>query len=324
MPVSESDHTSPPIPHAAGLHRLLCMGLLMALSLAAPVQATPLTLVEVAEDSYALIGPLGNRDPENLGNNANFGFIVTAEGVVLIDPGGSHRGAAAIAEAIAGVTAQPVRLVINTGGQDHRWLGNAYFKARGARILASAAAVADQRARARDQLFVLNRLIGAEGLEGTEAVHADETFEARKVLEFGGVRIELHHAGPAHTPGDAFVWLPQRGVLFSGDIVYVQRMLGVIEVSDSRNWLAAFAAIEALSPAVLVPGHGAVTDLAQARADTRDYLSFLRERVGAFMAAGGGIEGVGRIDQSRFAYLENYETLQGRNAQQVYAQMEWE
>ena len=80
----------------------------------------------------------------------------------------------------------------------------------------------------------------------------------------------------------------------------------------------------ALEPRVIVPGHGRVTDLDRARADTYDYLDFLRKSVREFMDAGGGIESVGSIDQSRFEYLENFDTLKGRNAQRVYSELMWE
>jgi len=286
--------------------------------------ASALQLHKLSDHVYAIVGPYGNRTRENLGNNATFGVVVTTQGVVLIDPGGSYRGAAAIGEVIRQVTDEPVTVVINTGGQDHRWLGNAYFKERGARIIASAAAVADQRSRLQDQMFMLGNLIGVDGLEGTEPVYADETFTGQMRLKVGEISFELKHVGPAHTPGDSLIWLPEQQIVFSGDVVYVGRLLGVIPVSDSRNWITAFDTMGALEPKVVIPGHGPPTDLAAAKADTLDYLSFLRETVGTFMDSGGDISQVGKLDQSRFAYLANFELLSGRNAQQVYQHMEWE
>jgi glyoxylase-like metal-dependent hydrolase (beta-lactamase superfamily II) len=214
--------------------------------------------------------------------------------------------------------------VINTGGQDHRWLGNGYFKQRGARIIASAAAVTDQKARQQDQLIMLGNLIGSKALEGTETVYADETFDDTRSFSLGGVRFELIHVGPAHTPGDSLVWLPKEQIVFSGDVVYVGRLLGVTAHSDSRKWIAAFKTMADLKPRVIIPGHGPATDLARARADTLDYLVYLRQTVGKFMASGGDITRVGKLEQSRFKYLENFELLSGRNAQQLYQQMEWE
>jgi glyoxylase-like metal-dependent hydrolase (beta-lactamase superfamily II) len=287
-------------------------------------EAPQLELVTVVDDVYAIVGPLENRTPENLGNNATFGVVVTGEGVVLIDPGGTAKGAAAIERVIRRVTGKPVKVVINTGGQDHRWLGNSHFKAGGARIIASERAVTDQKTRAQDQFFVLGNLVGEDGLEGTDAAQATETFDDAMSFTLGGTTFELRHAGHAHTSGDSFVWLPDRKVVFTGDIVYVERMLAVSEFSASKTWIGAFEAIAALDPEHVVPGHGRPTDLATARADTYDYLVFLRHAVADFREQARGIENIGALDQSRFGYLENFDILAGRNAQRVYDELEWE
>ena len=309
-------------PLIAGATALI--GLLLAATAGAAGGAQALRLEAVNDRVYAVVGPLGSRSPENLGNNATFGFVVTEEGVVLVDSGGGYRGAAAIDEVVKRVTDRPIRVVINTGGQDHRWLGNGYFKARGARIIASEAAVADQRARLQDQMFMLGSLVGEEALAKTEAVYADETFEESHRFTLGGTLFELRKVGPAHTPGDSIVWLPDEKVVFTGDIVFVDRMLGVRPHSSSRGWIDAFETMAAMEPQTVVPGHGPATDLAHARADTLDYLVFLRETVGEFMDAGGDISRIGDLDQSAFDYLANHEALAGRNAQQVYQEMEWE
>jgi len=297
----------------------------LALLIAVAAHADPALKVQKITDSvYALVGPFGNRSAENLGNNATFGFIVTDEGVILIDAGGSYMGATMIQAAIAEVTTQPVKIVINTGGQDHRWLGNGYFKAHGARIVSSRRAVEDHKARGRDQLMALNNLVGVQGMEGTVPVYADEVFDERLDITLGGVILELHHVGQAHTPGDLFAWLPAQSVMFSGDIVYVGRMLGVMPHSNSRAWIETFNAMAAFSPSVIVPGHGPASTLDEARADTLGYLLSLRGKISAFMEAGRGIEEVGTLDQSEFAHLVSYDELKGRNAQQVFQEMEWE
>ncbi len=299
------------------------LGLIGALAtLSTP--ATALETQRITDKVYALVGELGQRSSTNFGNNATFGVIITSAGVVLLDPGGSFEGARQVEQAIRRITDKPVVLVINTGGQDHRWLGNGYFKAKGARLLASRAAVADQRARASDQYNMLAQLIGEKALAGTEAVHAEETFETRHTLTLGDARLELYQPGAAHTPGDTIVWLPAERIAFAGDIVYVERLLGVGAMSNSRSWLKAFEALRALNPRIVVPGHGHAVPLATATADTYDYLVFLRQAVRAHLEAGRGIEDIGRIDQSRFARLQAYAELKDRNAQQLFQEMEWE
>jgi glyoxylase-like metal-dependent hydrolase (beta-lactamase superfamily II) len=282
-----------------------------------------LTVHDVTDGVWAIEGPAEQRNPENMGNNATFGLIETADGAVLVDPGGTWAGAQMLHDVVRGLTDQPVKYVVNTGGQDHRWLGNGYWQAQGATVIASAAAVADQKARGSMQLTMLSMLVG-DGLAGTEPAYADVTFDTAYMLELGGRQIEMHHTGGAHTPGDSIVWLPQSGTVFTGDIVYVGRILGVMEFSDSAAWLDSFAAIEALNPNHIIPGHGPLTTLSQAQADTRDYLQNLREKMRAYIDEGGDIIGSVDVDQATFSYLDQYDALSGRNAQAVFEQMEWE
>ncbi|OZB17581.1 MAG: hypothetical protein B7X55_06160 [Rhodobacterales bacterium 34-62-10] len=299
--------------------------LILAAALATPAicSAQALQVQPVADDVWAIVGETGQRSAANLGNNATFGLVVTADGAVLIDPGGSYKGAMALHEAIRTVTDQPVTHVINTGGQDHRWLGNGYWREQGAVIIASEAAVEDHKARASAQLSALAQFLG-DGLDGTEPAYADVTFESDHRLEIGGLGLEVMHRGPAHTLGDSFVWLEARDVMFTGDIVYVARILGNGPANNVKSWIGVFDAMAAFDPGHIVPGHGRATDLATARRDTYDYLVNLRTRIGALIDAGGDIMDAPAIDQSAWSYLEQFDSLAGRNAQATYEAMEWE
>jgi glyoxylase-like metal-dependent hydrolase (beta-lactamase superfamily II) len=283
-----------------------------------------LFLEKVVDDVYAIVGPLGNRTPVNLGNNATFGFVVTDDGVVLIDTGGTSKGAQRIHQVIQTVTDKPIKFVINTGGQDHRWLGNDYFKHQGAKVIASKQAVADQKRRLKDIFFMLGNTAGDKAMEGTVESYADIQFDDRYELTLGGVELHIVHPGPAHSPGDAYVWLPEQKVVFSGDIIYMDRLLSLMSFSSSKSWVRAFEAVEALQPEHVVPGHGKPTTLRAAKQATYGYLTMLRSKVGEFMEQGGMIQDVSKIDQSQYQDLENYELLKGRNVQQVYQEMEWE
>jgi len=161
-----------------------------------PVLASEnLTLQKVNDNIYAIVGDLTNRTPKNLANNATFGFVVTSEGVVLIDSGGTYNGAKAIHAVIKSVTDKAIVKVINTGGQDHRWMGNDYFKQLGAEIIASEAAVKDQKARLQDQFFRLSALVGDKEVELTTPVYAEKTFASKLAFKLGETEFEIHHAG---------------------------------------------------------------------------------------------------------------------------------
>ncbi|RLA06774.1 MAG: MBL fold metallo-hydrolase [Gammaproteobacteria bacterium] len=304
--------------------RLLVFGFLMLPLWQVVVADDSLSLQKVTENIYAIVGDLGNRSPDNLGNNATFGFVITKDGVVLIDSGGSYQGAGKIAKIIKNVTDKPVIYVINTGGQDHRWMGNGYFKKLGAKIIASEKAVEDQKLRTQDQFIVLGALIKDEGLKGTDAIYADQTFKQKLEIKIGGTSFLLYHAGQAHTPGDSFVYLVKQQVMFTGDIVYVDRMLGVGSQSNSKSWLQVFEKMAKHKIKHLIPGHGKVTTLQQAYKDTYDYLLFLRKSVATFIKNGKDITDINQIDQAKFNYLKNYQVISGKNVQQVFIEMEWE
>lgn len=288
------------------------------------VNADGLEIQKISDQIYAVVGEMDNRTPENFGNNATFGVVVTSKGVVLIDSGGTYLGAKALHEVIKQITNKPVVTVINSGGQDHRWLGNGYFKSLGAEIIANTKAVTDQKTRLQDQFFMLGNLVGIEGLKGTEAVYADKTFDDEYKFVSGGTEIEIYHAGQAHTPSDSFIWIPKERVMFAGGIVFTERILGVLDHSSSKDWIKAYEAMASFKPKHLVPGHGHATTMDQANSDTYDYLVFLREAIADFMDEGGDMSEISQVNQSRFKYLHSFDVLAGRNAQKVYSELEWE
>jgi len=299
------------------------MGVLLAFISLPSFAAHSLEIQQVGPGIYALVGELNQRSPDNYGNNSTHGVIITDEGVVLVDPGGSYQGAKQIHEAIKTLTDKPVKLVINTGGQDHRWLGNGYFKEHGATIITSEAALEDQHQRSDGQINSLSRLIG-KALEGTIPSYADETFESEKRLQFGGIDIELHHVGAAHTVGDSFVWLPEQKIMFSGDIVFTERALGTGPAKNVKSWISVFEVMAAYQPKIVVPGHGHATDLATATRDTHDYLVFLVENIGQMLEDGVDLQDATDLDQSQFSNLEVFTDISRKNAQAVYEQLEFD
>jgi glyoxylase-like metal-dependent hydrolase (beta-lactamase superfamily II) len=294
-----------------------------ALAMPTVAAADVLDIQPVTDDVWAIVGPTEQRGPENLANNATFGLVLTPEGAVLMDPGGSYKGAEMLHNAVRSITDKPVEYVINTGGQDHRWLGNGYWQEQGATVIASEAAVADHQARAQDQMIALSQFLG-DGLDGTEPVYADVTFETDYTLAFGGLSFEIMHRGAAHTPGDSFVWLDARDVMFTGDIVYVDRLLGNGPARDTDSWITVFEAMAGFGPGHIVPGHGRATDLATATRDTYDYLVNLRTQIAGLIEAGADIMEAPKIDQSAWSYLTQFDALAGRNAQATYEELEWE
>jgi len=287
---------------------------LVLLFMASAAQALQLDTVKVSDGVYALVGELNQRSPENLGLNLTTGFIVTDQGVIVIDTGGSWLGAQAIHNAIRKVTDKPIKWVINTGGQDHRWLGNGYFVEQGATIIAAEAGKKDMIARTAQQVDMASRWL-KDKFEGTHPVYPGQTFEKRYVMPVKDMRIELIYTGGAHTKGDIFVWLPERAIVFTGDAVFSQRLLG-IQPGLGLQWIKSLEYMrDTLKPRIVVPGHGMVTDLDTALHDSYDYLVLLRDYASKKIEEGAfdPVEAINGLDQSRFSYLKQYDQITFRN-----------
>ncbi len=285
--------------------------------------STGLKIEKINDYVYALVGETKQRSTQNLGNNSTHGVVLTKTGVIVIDSGASYLGARQIHQAIQTLTDKPITTVINTGGQDHRWLGNDYFKTLGANIIASEKTRNDQIARTDYHLNRLGNLIG-DSLKGTKPVYANTTFKQRKMLNISGVHLELYHFGGAHTLGDIFVWMPQEKIMFSGDIVFVQRALGTGPAKNIKSWIKVFEKMASFKPKHIIPGHGHTTNLVEATKDTYDYLVFLRDEVRKVIEEDGDIMQATDINQDAFKYLKNFEGIAGKNAQNAFVQLEFE
>jgi glyoxylase-like metal-dependent hydrolase (beta-lactamase superfamily II) len=278
---------------------------------------------QVTGNVYAIVGPLGQRSEANAGLNANYGFVVTGQGVVMIDSGASAHSAAMLEKAVKAVTQQPIRWVLNTGSQDHRWLGNDYFSRRGAQVHAQAATVQTQKASAEQQLAGLQRFVGDQ-LKGTQPGYATVVHAGPEAaVTLGGVQFQWVQTS-AHYPGDTLIHLPQASVTFTGDLVYVDRLLGVLPQSNVRKASQAFERLRALSPKHVVPGHGRVTDMAQAQKETGDYYRFLIDHIGA---AARNMDPLSEtLDKfaapAQFKHLQNFDELHRANMNRVFVDFE--
>lgn len=280
--------------------------------------------VEVIPHVFSAIGATAPPTYENAGHNNNLSFVVTDEGVVVVNSGASWQLAEALHAEIRAVTDQPVKLVINENGQGHAMLGNGYWAAQGVPILAHEEAAAEFADGAAQDLASLQNY-ARERAEGTVIAHPTETFTDRKVIEMGGVTFEVLHLGPAHSPGDTQVWLPQWSMMIAGDIAFHERMPPIFEGTCTSCWIETWdSALVPLAPTWVIPGHGHPTNLAQVQRYTRDYLLDLRAKIGAHLEEGGDLGGAYYVDQSQWAHLDTFEELATKNAGVVFAEMEFE
>ena len=79
--------------------------------------------------------------------------------------------------------------------------------------------------------------MAVEAGEGTTLAGPTDTFTDRRVIEMGDFVIEVLHLGPAHSPGDISVWLPQHKLVIAGDMAFHERLLPIFDDTDTAGWL---------------------------------------------------------------------------------------
>jgi glyoxylase-like metal-dependent hydrolase (beta-lactamase superfamily II) len=305
---------------------LFAMAAFASFAFAAPAaaQAPVLRVVRVAADAYMVQGlsALGSSANRNFISNA--AFVVTPEGVLVVDALGSPALALELLGEIRRITPAPVRYVVVTHYHADHIYGLQAFKDAGATIIAQ-----------RDGLVYLNsdtaqlRLAASrEELapavnDDTRLVAANRWIDHPTMLQVGGIDFLLQPAGPAHTPEDMVVWVPQLKLLFAGDLVFRGR-IPFVGQADSGRWIAALDTLLAFDARIIVPGHGPAS--ADARADlelTRDYLAYLRRTMGE---AARNLDSVAaayaRTDWSRFDKLPLFGPANRINAYNTYLLME--
>jgi len=280
--------------------------------------------VEFIPGVFSAIGATAPPTYENSGHNNNLSFIITGEGVVVINGGGAYVLAEALHDEIKVRTDEPVVLVVNENGQGHAMLGNSYWAEQGVPIIAheDAAVEFEERGfRILEAMQTLNR----DKAEGTFLQGPTETFSDEYIVELGDYRIEVRYLGPSHSAGDVVVWLPQQDLVIAGDMAFHERMLPIFEDTYTLDWLETWdTEFEALNATYVIPGHGHPTNMDQVRRYTKGYLEYLRGKIGELIDNGDGLAEAYYVDQSPYIHLDTFEELATKNAGRVYEQMEFE
>ena len=301
--------------------------MLALLCLACTGWAQPALVAEqVAPSAWYVQGMSALGSPQNRNFISNAGFVATDDGVVAIDALGSPQLAREFMHEIRRVTGKAVTHVIVTHYHADHIYGLQEFRKRGARILAHRRAQEYLSSDTASGRLAASRVDLAPWIdEQTQLVTPDEWLDGARELVLGGVKLQVRPVGPAHTPEDLVVFLPAERVLFAGDMVFRGR-IPFVGQADSRQWVAALDQLLALQPAVLLPGHGALSTAAREDLQlTRDYLAYLRESMGAAARDMEPFEeAYRRTDWSRFEQLPLFRAANRMNAYNTYLLMERE
>jgi len=246
--------------------------------------------VEVSEGVYAYIQPDGSWYLNNTG------FLTSPQGVISIDASSTERRTRAYLDAIATVTSAPVRTLVNTHHHGDHTYGNCLFT--GATIVA--------HERCREEVL-------AFGIPGNTGIWSDVewgdlsvappflTYDTGVTLWSGDLRCDVRYVGtPAHTTNDSIIHIPDRSVLFAGDLLFnggtpfhlLGSIAGAIEVLEQ--------VVRPLGATTIVPGHGPVCGPGVIE-DMLGYLRFVQD-----LAREASAAGLSPLDAARQADLGSY------------------
>lgn len=251
-----------------------------------------MTAQQIADDVWAFLWEPGSW------GQANTGLVVDpGTAAMVVDTVWDTREARRIADGTASLTgATPITEVVNTHSDGDHWWGNDTVPAD-ARITTSSAslhAMKEETPPSAVHAFAslgaltswipgpaghmgsyMNRVRGDAQFPRKTPRMPDHTFEVTERIDVGGREVQLRYLGPAHTAGDLIAHVPDAGVVFAGDLLFVGST-PILWHGPLENWTAALQHLLSLDAAVYVPGHGPLCGAAEIQA-VHDYWTWVSE-----------------------------------------------
>lgn len=285
--------------------------LFLFLSLASPLFAAEPEVLKLRENVYAFIGVDGA---------ANSGFVVTNEGVVVIDAQGPKELSLLLKKKIREITQQPVIYVINTHYHGDHVFGNQYFK-EAKEIISHENTKKNLIEKEKQHKEQFKKFFGEKSLDEFELTPPTKTFANTLSMRVGSVSFELVYLGTGHTDGDIIVYLPTERLIFTGDLLYTNR-LPWVQDGNIKNWREALKKIEWFEADTYVPGHGKVADKKGLKKFGK-YFDDLADEAAKMKKQGKDIETVMKtISLPRYKNWLKYNDWLGLNAKKVFEEMD--
>jgi glyoxylase-like metal-dependent hydrolase (beta-lactamase superfamily II) len=241
--------------------------------------------VKVAAHTYAIPN-------DNVGGVPNVGIVVGSLATLVIDPGLGRRNGETVLREVGKVSRNAELYVASTHYHVEHTTG----------IIAFAGTAKYVNSKVQEDEYVEGAPVQGKAFANISAVHAellkeiprgtaDITFDREHSLDLGGVRVRMLVVGPTHTRGDTVFFVEGDNVLFAGDVVMNTSFVAATQNSSMKAWLAAFDALGAMRPTVIVPAHGPVGD-GSLIAINRGFMQAVQARVRELKAQGRPVDEV--------------------------------
>ena len=214
---------------------------------------------QISQHVWMIYSPDGFPTPENQGMMANVTFVVSQQGVILLDTGASVQIGEMVIRMIKRVTHKSVIAIFNSHYHGDHFLGNqAFIEAYGKDIPIYA------------HPYSIDQIKGIEGnawrnlmerwtnqaTAGTKVIPPTHIAKQGDIFNYGDVRIKIHHHGIAHTPGDICMQLIEDKITYVGDIAMGNRIANI----DDGSYVGTFKTYKNLQRSegdqIWIPGHG--------------------------------------------------------------------
>ncbi|NBE98776.1 MBL fold metallo-hydrolase [Nonomuraea sp. KC401] len=271
----------------------------------------PARVEEVSDGVYAYVQPDGSWWINNTG------FLAGRRGVICVDACSTERRTRAFRQAVGQVSDRPITTLINTHHHGDHTFGNWLFP--------EATIIGHEGVR--DQII-------ADGVPAYRAAWSPEvqwgamevtppflTFTDRVTVYSDDLRCEVRHVGhAAHTTNDSYVWIPERRLLFSGDLVFNGGTPFVL-MGSVAGALDSLAQLRGLGAATVVPGHGEICG-PEVYDQVEGYLRFVQETARRGRQAGlSPLDAARETDLGEWAGLLDAERIVG-NLHRAYAELD--
>lgn len=206
--------------------------------------------IKLSKNSYYFYGKEEYFSPKNGGDIANSSFIITKNSVILIDTGSSKQYGEQLKKAIAKITSNPIKYIINTHHHPDHFLGNSAFEKGD--IFATK--FTKEEIEKNGDLYITNLVnLVQEAMENTKNKAPNEVLN-KKELVFDGYKLKLLYLD-GHTQSDVAIYDENSHILYSSDLVFNRRTLATPH-ANLEKWIKALEELRKIDYKILVAGHG--------------------------------------------------------------------
>ncbi len=295
--------------------------LALLFSLIISVEAFDYRLVpqKLSEDTYCFFGKLENISKENAGNIVNTCYVQTKEGFVVIDSGPTYAYAQQAYAQMQKIADIPVKYVITTHDHDDHWLGNSFYKHKDVFFIGPKTYEENVYSGMHTRM---ENALGKELVNTQKIVKLDQVVEKKYTFTLGDKIFEiLQPVSQAHTKGDLIVYLEKERIVFTGDLVFNDRLSSLRDGSLLGS-LAALEMIDKLDAKIIVGGHGYKTD-ANATVEFSNYLKEMKNGILKAIEDDVTIDEIAKtLPMSDYKVKKLYDVLHKRNVFDAYRELE--